>query len=493
LRQINNTGIRSLVSVAFTCLRSLISFITGIFVARTLGVEEYGTMCFLLGTFIAIRQVMDLGSSSAFFTFLSRRKRSQRFVRYFAAWLAIQFSLPLLALLIIFPDWLILLVWRGEERHIVMLAFLAAFMQGSLWQVVSQIAESQRLTVFAQGFGLGLVTLHLLVICGLSVYEIIAIPWVLLAITAEWLIGSYFVFKLTKFDAESSKNDDIRTVFKEYSDYCAPLVPYAILSFLYEFIDRWLLQFYQGSIQQSYYSIGLQYVGLSLVITSSILNVLWKEIAEAHQLNDDDRVCRIYTYYSRLLFALSAAIAGLLIPWSEDILRETVGNQFVGGATTLTIILFSPVFQSVGQIAGVLFYAMGKTYIQMMIGMGLMVISILATCLVLIPEVDFFPGFGLASERLAAKTVFVNFVGFLTVTLILKKLLKIPLAWHYSVGILTLCILSGWICRKLMLVSLPFDSSWGITFVLSTLLHVVLTTLLILAISKNLVLRKASG
>ena len=56
--------------------RAGLNFTTGMLLARWLEPTRYGNMAFLLGTFLGVRQLLDLGSSSAFFTFLSQRPRT---------------------------------------------------------------------------------------------------------------------------------------------------------------------------------------------------------------------------------------------------------------------------------------------------------------------------------------------------------------------------------------------------------------------------------
>src|SRR5579863_9718891 len=84
---------RFVFTVTSNLLRSLLSFTASMLLARWLGPSSFGTMTFLLGTFLALRAVMELGSSSAFFTFMSQRPRSRSFVRAYYGWLLLQFLL----------------------------------------------------------------------------------------------------------------------------------------------------------------------------------------------------------------------------------------------------------------------------------------------------------------------------------------------------------------------------------------------------------------
>ena len=74
---------RSDVSIVANLARALLGLINGIPLARWLGPQSYGTFAFLTVTFLAVKQLTDMGSSNAFFTFLSSRKRSLDFILFY--------------------------------------------------------------------------------------------------------------------------------------------------------------------------------------------------------------------------------------------------------------------------------------------------------------------------------------------------------------------------------------------------------------------------
>ena len=159
-----NTSIRGrfIFSVGTNFLRSLLSFITGILLARLLGPESYGNMAFLMGSFMGVLSLLNMGSSSAFFTFMSQKTRSRKFVLLFFLWIMFQLIATLIAIGLFFPDRWIENIWLGQELGLVLLAFLAIFMQGTVWSVSQQVAESQKRTYWAQTIALGVAFIHLL-------------------------------------------------------------------------------------------------------------------------------------------------------------------------------------------------------------------------------------------------------------------------------------------------------------------------------------------
>lgn len=438
---------RFAISIGANLLRASATFASGMLVARGLGPEQYGRMMFLLGTFIALRQLLDMGSSTAFFTFLSQRQRGRRFVTWFAAWMGVQFSLPLLAIGLIFPAAWIELVWEGEQRSLVVLAFLAAYLQTTLWSVMMQAGESQRLTRWVQGIGTVTALFHLCLVVVCWWQEWLGVRLLFVALIAEWGLAAWIVAKQLDFPDTSDADEGFRAVLREFWRYCLPLVPYTWLGFVYEFADRWLLQNHGGSIEQAFYSVGQQFGAVAALATASVMNVFWKEIAEAHHRDNLERVAMLYRKVSRGLFFIAAAIAGFLVPWAAEILRIVLGPAYVGGATALAVMLLYPLHQSMGQIGGTMMYATGHVRAQVIIGMAFMATSIVVTYFVLAPVDATIPGFSLGSAGLAAKMVILQILSVNAVAFYLARSLRVRFDWTYQLVGSVVCLMAGWLAH----------------------------------------------
>ena len=142
------------------------SIATGLVVARGLGPENYGTFVFLLGCFMALRQLLDLGSSRAFYTFISQKPRGKRFVGFYAGWQLVQFVLPLIIIGLLFPGEWLERIWIVKDRVLILVAFAAVFMRENAWNMMTQIGESARLTHRVQLMNLVISAIHFfLVLC----------------------------------------------------------------------------------------------------------------------------------------------------------------------------------------------------------------------------------------------------------------------------------------------------------------------------------------
>jgi O-antigen/teichoic acid export membrane protein len=448
-----NTSVRRrfMFTVFANLLRSVLSFVTGMLLARSLGPNSYGNMAFLLGTFVAIRQILDMGSSTAFYTFMSQRPQSRRFVNLFFGWLGVQFLVPLCVVGLMFPTEWVDVVWHGQKRDVVLLAFAAAFMQNSLWPVVQQLCESRRQTLWAQSVGIAVVATHLVAVILLWLFGALGLRAVFAAIAFEYVVAAVVIHKWLPapvVSESSARPVALESVLKLFVRYCLPLIPYTWIGFAYEFADRWLLQNYGGSVQQAYYAVSAQFTGIALIATSSILNIFWKEIAEAHHNGNHARTQMLYRRISRILFLVGAIIAGFLSPWAEELLRLILNVAYVGGTSTLVVMFLYPIHQSMGQIGGTMLYATERVSLQVTIGIVFMVLSMAVTYLVLAPGNAKVPGLGLASEGLAFKMVGMQIIQANIIAYIIARMWKWRFDWVYQPVSLFGCLALGWFAHR---------------------------------------------
>ena len=143
--------IRFLATLFANVLRMCFGFLAGIIVARGLGPEDYGNFNFLLGSFVSINALVDMGASSAFYTFLSQKKRSAAFYGYYFLWISVQFTVISMFVIFLCPQGLREKIWLGNDAGLVFKAFLASFMVSRIWQTVVHIGESIRSTIILIG------------------------------------------------------------------------------------------------------------------------------------------------------------------------------------------------------------------------------------------------------------------------------------------------------------------------------------------------------
>ncbi len=471
---IEKINTRFIASLTANILRSIVSFLTALLLARWLGPEDFGRMAFLLATFMAFKGLLDMASSSAFFTFISQKPRSKYFITLFWRWVLIQVFFSLVVVLIVLPDSILDLIWQGENRSLIVLALIATFMQQNVWSVASQMAEAQRETIRVQRLNTLVVTIHLCVVLALWLLGELFIPLIFIALIFEWMIASWIAEKMyqRQKDVLESRNDTISSVFYEFWHYCKPFIPYVWLSFSFDFVSRWMLQNWDGGSEQAYFAISQQFSSVALLATTSILRIFWKEIAEAKHNGDDKRVQNLYKKTSRLLYFIGAVVVGGLVPWAKEIINLLLGPAYLSGVLTFTLMLFYPLHQSMGQICGTMFYATENTRIQVVIGSIFMALGVVVVYFLLAPKDAIVPGLGMASRGLAMQMVVMQLIQVNIMAWFIARIFGWKFDWLYQLVGLSTVVVFGW-AAKLITTSIFYFDSIILIMIMSTVIYLI--------------------
>jgi len=448
---------RFLVSVIANALRAGITFACGILIARGLGPIGYGDLTFLLGSFIAIRALVDFGSSSGFYTFISRHPRGDRFYLFYFSWLVLQFVITLALVALIIPSDLFKKIWLGQLRDTVALAFVAVFIQQQVWQMIGQIGESARKTIKVQSLNITVTIIYLLIIYLLFRLDDLNVKNILLVIICLYGTASILSYRLLRVrNIKSAEEETYSQMLGEYWAYCKPMIWLAVVGFLYAFADKWMLQKFGGAAQQGYFQIASQFAQISLLATVSILNIFWKEIAEARARGDHGRVANLYTKINRGLVMLSAVVAGLLLPWAKQIVAILLGPTYVDAWPVLAIMFLYPIHQSMGQIGGTMFMAGGDTQKYVVLSISLMMFTLPVSYLALAPSSGILiPGLGLGAIGMAGYMVLTGIVAVNIQAWVIARHNGWRFDWHYQAVGIPLMIALGYAVK--LLVSLVWE------------------------------------
>ncbi|MBI5233584.1 MAG: oligosaccharide flippase family protein [Deltaproteobacteria bacterium] len=294
---------RFIVSFFANAARSIVSFFAGVIVARALGAVHFGELAFLLANFTAIRSLTDMGASQAFFTFVAERKRGARFFVYYGAWMLLQFFIPLFLILFVMPDGLVEVVWVGEDRFIAALAFMAAFFNYQGWEMFVQLGEARRMTLLVQSAQLFRSVVHLALIALITLSGLLSVSMVLFLLVLEYAVLMLALApRLVRENTDAKAVETCPEVLSGFLRYQAPLVVASIVSFAYHFADRWFLQSFGGAAEQGFFAVAQQFSSACLIATGSLLQVLWKEMAEARYNLDIGRMRMLYERLPKAFF-----------------------------------------------------------------------------------------------------------------------------------------------------------------------------------------------
>jgi O-antigen/teichoic acid export membrane protein len=449
IRPADRLSVRFGASLLSNVARLALGMVSGLLVARGLGATQYGDYQFLLASVAGISQFIDLGTSQAFYTFISRQHRPGRFLIIYGMWLAIQFVAIMTAVGVLAPQRVIDALWLGHDRQILLLAFIATFLMNELWEAVGQLGEAHRRTIVVQG-ALAVQAAAHLVLIAVSVYtNRLTVPVVFVFIALEY--GALIALLAPRFLRENLKApagvDTVGSVIREFYHYCRPLFLYALFGFLLLFVDRWLLQRFGGSREQGFYAVGQQFSTVSLLATTAVLQVFWKEIAAATSRGDYSRAVLLYRSTSRALYFVAAWMSCLLIPYSREILSMTVGRDFVAAAVPFAIMLLYPLHQSMGRIGGSFLHATGETALYSSVGIGAMMLSLPVAYILLAPQTAIVPGLALGAIGLSVKAVVTNVISVNLQARAIARRFGTVYDWRHQIGVLFFLIFVAFASR----------------------------------------------
>jgi len=220
VEQPRHVGRRLAGTLVANAARSLIALGAGIVVAQGLGASGYGDLMFLLGSFVAVSQLTDLGASTAFYTFLSRRKRGRTFLTLYFMWLLAQALIPAAVIGLVFPDRFVRATWVGHERWIVVLAFAANFFMSQAWAAVTQLGEAARRTLLVQFAATVPVALHLVIVRGITLWGHLTVPLVLWLLVAEYALTAIVLApRLLRDNLAHQADETWPNVAREFMQY----------------------------------------------------------------------------------------------------------------------------------------------------------------------------------------------------------------------------------------------------------------------------------
>ncbi len=442
---INNKSIKTrfLATLFINIARIGLGFISGIVIARGLGPADYGNYNFLLGSFGSITALLDMGTPTAFYTFLSQKKRGMKFYIYYFLWTLIQFLVILSLIAVIFPGSWLEKIWLGHKKGMIVMAFMASFMMNKVWQIATYAGESIRATIIVQLHNIIIAGLYLCLVFIMFFLQCLSIQNIFIIIALIYFLLSFLLMNRLKADLTVKEKVTLSDIINEFKAYCAPLVFYSIAGFFYSFADMWLLQKFGGAVQQGFYSIGLRFSSICLIATTSILQVFWKEIAEANASGNRQRLYYLYTRISRALCFIGAAGACFLIPFSREILIFLFGSKYETGWLCLAVMFLYPVHQSLGQINGTYFFASAQTRLYTKIGIFFMIISIPTAYFLLAPSSGAIKGLGLNSTGMALKMVILQAIGVNVSTYYISRVSGWKFSFLYQFGTIGLLLFAS--------------------------------------------------
>ena len=397
-------------TLTLTIVRAGSNFAMSLLLARLLGANDYGTVIFLTGIFLGLKQLTDLSTSSGFYTFISDGTRNYSLIFRYLAYHVLQLIIISLILLTL-SDVIYAYIFIGLNRSLVIVAFWAIYSQYLFFVIIGHIADAIRKNIIhnlisctCSLFNLIFVVYHFLFDITLSVYSVFMVALVF------WTLSGLILYALCRPRSNfQGKRETAKSLIAEFWGYCRFLLVYTFFSSIQIFFDRWYLLKNGGNAEQAYFGLASQFSAVALLATSAYLKIFWKEVSVASHNKQRQAIFELYLISRKRLFTVTVILVFLFMPHTHDLIVLLVGDDYQDGYITILLMLFIPIHQSLVQMLSTMFLAMKNTRDHMFIGVMCSIIGILLTIILVTPSSYALPGFGLASEGIAVKLLVFKF------------------------------------------------------------------------------------
>lgn len=437
--------------------RGASTLVIGILLARFLGSDDYGELIFLVSSSIAIKQLLDLGLGSAFFTFLSQQDRSKKFITQFFIFFIGKYLLCISVIYFLLPTSWLFKIWLGNNQITIVIALAAIALQSDFWPIASQLLESQRKTIRSQFLYIFTQIFHFCIIFGLHYSGLLNVINYLICIGLLWFFAGVVAVLSYKPVKNIEGNLSSTVSVKSYLNYCIPLAPVIFISFTGEFLDRWMLQKWGGSSQQAFFAVSSQIASMSLLFTASFIKIFWKEVAEALYRKNYQSAISLYIGGRKFIFYCGALIAGISIAWASEILSFLYGNNYMEAKIPLILLMFYSIHQSLGQIDSAFLMASSRTSIGLKIHIIFAPIGILISYLMLSNSNIY--GFDLGAAGLGIKLIITQLISVTIISRLIQNDFNIKFTYFDQIQAITVLIFLGQII-KILLVSVLSTSEY---------------------------------
>ncbi|MBI5077301.1 hypothetical protein HZB94_02885 [Candidatus Falkowbacteria bacterium] len=415
-------------------------------VPRALGPTHYGDFTFLSGIFTSITNFFELGTSNAFLNYSAKNRKSGAAVIFYTL-----YSLAIPIILIIF---IVAVNIFGYEQTFfpdqrMQYVYLAALFGWLLWlsNIVFGYSDAKGLTVVSEIVRLKVRVFFTLVLVALFIFQYLDLTTFLIFCILETI--GFVVYTIIYCAKDADHSEYSWTEFKKsataltryFYQYSSPLFLYSVVVLLAGLWGRWFLQVVGGSTEQGFFGLSDKISSISLIFTVSMVPIFMSEFSKAHGNSDFETMRKLFRDNAKLFYFLASVLAIFFVFHTPEITRLFAGDEFSGAILPIAIMAFYPMYQTYAQMNGAVYYSTERTKLYRNIGIGFILVGIIANYFFVAPRNFFLPGLGLGAVGAAMAGVLVVIFSTNIQLLFNCRYLKLKyreFVWHQVISVLIL-------------------------------------------------------
>jgi O-antigen/teichoic acid export membrane protein len=324
----------------------ILGFIYIIFLARSIGIENFGIYTFTIAFVYNFAPITDFGIDRYVLRELSRHPELS--VAYFAKLVPLRFFLTICAYLLVLLGGLILKI--SSTAFISLALFGLVLFPGTLISLITNFQnakEKMEYSAFAN-----IATIVLTLILGyLFVQASLPLLWIIGAYVLGYLLVAVVLFfKLDSFGLNHQWNLDI-TFIKDILISSWPFAAMALISAFYLKISLVLVELIQGDYLTGIYASAFKFIEAFLVITQSLSLALFPISSRLFE-DDKKRLKKLYFQALIILLFIALPLSIFLLIFAKDIIYFAYGSQYQLAVLPLSILGVSLIFFFLNSLVG---------------------------------------------------------------------------------------------------------------------------------------------
>ncbi len=459
-------------------------FILEAVLPRALGPANYGNYNFATLLFYQLITFLDMGTPTCLSTTVAKRPQEFGLVAFYARVALVILGLTLLAggimLLPPFGDWLM----PGVPVWLALPAALWAYLTW-LGRVIRSVNDALGITTSSELVRIAVNVTSALVLLGLFFAGWLNITLVFshqYATLALLCVG----FAATLRNAWKPRQwglsrPQTAAYSKEFWRYSGPLFTMMLVSAIAVSGERWILQFFDGSVGQGYFSLSQKISMGCFLFVTAMTPLLMRELAVAHGRNDPREMGRLLDRLAPMIYAVAAWFSCFTTIEAVPVVRLFGGAAFADALLPVQIMTLYAMHQGYGQVAGAVFYASGNTKVLRNVTVVGLAAGLATAFFLMAPPA--WGGLSLGATGLAIKMVGVQFITVNVLLFLCKRVAPFNYGRNIVHQILCpACFLGlALACRSGTLAALAGQEDGFARFFLSGVVYTALTGILVLA------------
>ncbi|MCA9401192.1 MAG: lipopolysaccharide biosynthesis protein [Candidatus Omnitrophica bacterium] len=462
--------------------------VTMILVPRSLGPAQYGNFSFLTDFFQRVTNSLGMGTSAAFFTKISQRQNEHKILIFYTYFTCVVIVVVAVFIAVCLYTDIHNAIWPDQKTPFILMAAVWAVLTWNL-QNLNKVTDAYGLTVKAEK---AQILQRLIAVClivsfffsgRLHIGTLFIYHYLIMGVLHAFWICILFRSRPTLLhDLQKDfrlKKEELKLYYREFYDYCHPIIVMTFIGLFVGIFDRWLLQNYAGSVQQGFYSLSQRIGMLCFMFTSAMTPLITREFSVAFAENNIRHMGELFRKYIPLLYSLSAYFSCFLLFQADNLIQIIGGEEFQGAKMAVMIMAVYPIHQTYGQLSGSVFFATERTDLYRNITLIFLMIGLPITYILITPGAF---GYNAGAVGLAVKMVCIQFFAVNVQLYYNTKLMNLNF-WYYffhQISCLSVFLLIAYgVSWGGEIIFKPFTETALIKFLVSGLIYTIFIGVLI--------------